>query len=175
LASAYRAFFHGQCGIPGAKELCKARAPPSCKFFFWLAILGRCWTSHKLQRHNLQNCGLCALCDQHQESIGPLIVGCVYAREVWFCLLWKSGRHQLVPTADNTLVDRWLASRKRIIKEDRKGFDSFVLLTAWSLWMERNDRVFGGVLSQPQALVALIFSLGRLWVAAHFSSLARFL
>jgi hypothetical protein len=47
-ASAYRAFFHGQCGLPGAKELSKARASPACKFFFWLAILGRCWTSSRL-------------------------------------------------------------------------------------------------------------------------------
>jgi hypothetical protein len=33
-ASAYRAFFHGHCGIAGAKELSKVRAPPTCKFFF---------------------------------------------------------------------------------------------------------------------------------------------
>jgi hypothetical protein len=68
-ASAYRAFFHGQCSIPGASILCKAKAPPSCKFFVWLSLLGRCWTSERLERHGLPNNGPCALCGQASESI----------------------------------------------------------------------------------------------------------
>jgi hypothetical protein len=36
---------HEQCGIPGTRELCEARVLPSCKFFFWFVLLGRCWTS----------------------------------------------------------------------------------------------------------------------------------
>jgi hypothetical protein len=40
VSSMYHAFLHGQCGIPGAKELTKVRAPPSYKFFVWLALLG---------------------------------------------------------------------------------------------------------------------------------------
>jgi hypothetical protein len=55
-SSAYKAFFLGQCAIPGAKELSKVRAPPSCKFFFRFALLGRCWTSERLQRHCLPAC-----------------------------------------------------------------------------------------------------------------------
>jgi hypothetical protein len=41
-ASAYRAFFHGQCFIPGAQILCKTKAIPRCKFFIWLSLLDRC-------------------------------------------------------------------------------------------------------------------------------------
>jgi hypothetical protein len=50
-SSAYRAFFHGQCSIPGAKELCNVAVPPRFRFFIWLALLDRCWTSARLQRH----------------------------------------------------------------------------------------------------------------------------
>jgi hypothetical protein len=35
-------FGGGQCSIPVAKELSKTRAPPRCKFFMWLVLLGRC-------------------------------------------------------------------------------------------------------------------------------------
>lgn len=42
----YRAFFSGQCRIPGAKELSKTKATPCCKFF-WLALIQRrCWISN---------------------------------------------------------------------------------------------------------------------------------
>jgi hypothetical protein len=50
-AGACWAFFHGQCGIAGAMELSKVRAPPTCKLFILLALLGRSWTSERLQHH----------------------------------------------------------------------------------------------------------------------------
>jgi hypothetical protein len=33
VSSAYHAFFKGRCGIHGAKELSKTKAPPNCNFF----------------------------------------------------------------------------------------------------------------------------------------------
>jgi hypothetical protein len=58
---------------------------------------------------------------------------------------------------------------------DRKGFDTFVRLVAWSLWKESNARVFNAQARQPQPLVELIRSEGRLWVAAGFRDLLLFL
>jgi hypothetical protein len=58
---AYCAFFHGRTYLPGGKALWKTRAPAKCKFFFWLAIYKRCWTSEHLLRHGLPNHGNCAL------------------------------------------------------------------------------------------------------------------
>jgi hypothetical protein len=46
-SSAYRAFFIGQTGILGAKELHKVRVPPVSKIFVWLALLVRCWKSER--------------------------------------------------------------------------------------------------------------------------------
>jgi hypothetical protein len=87
-------------------------------------------SSSKLQRHNLQSSRPCALCAQLPEMTQHLIVGCVYSREVRFIQMQKSGRQQLVPEADNPLVDWWLACLKRIVKANRRGFDTFVLLVA---------------------------------------------
>jgi hypothetical protein len=69
----------------------------------------------------------------------------------------------------------WLACRKGIGKYDRKGFDTFGLLIAWSLWRERNSHMFSALAVQPQALVEQIRGSRRLWLAAGFSGLARFL
>lgn len=90
-SSAYRAFFIGQCGVPGAKELTKTRATPRCKFFFWHVFLGRCWSSERLQRQNLQNNGPCALCSQQPETLQHLLLSCPFSREVWFRLLRTPG------------------------------------------------------------------------------------
>jgi hypothetical protein len=79
---AYRAFFVGQTSILGAKELHKVRAPQVCKFFLWLALLGRWWTSERLQRHSLPNSGVCAFCAQRDETLSHLLLTCVYSREV---------------------------------------------------------------------------------------------
>lgn len=119
LSSAYRILFTEQYSIPGAKELSKTRAPRKAKFFTWLALLGRCWTSDRLQRHNMHNNEACALCSQSPETLKHLMFGCVYSREIWFKLLRTSGHQALMPVGDLKLVDWWLPMRKCIIKQRR--------------------------------------------------------
>jgi hypothetical protein len=58
---AYATMFLGQIDIPGASTLWKSRAPGKCRFFLWLILLGRCWTSERLHHHGLDNDGPCAL------------------------------------------------------------------------------------------------------------------
>jgi hypothetical protein len=85
-SSAYHALFVGQSGIPCMSVLRKARAPPACKFFLWLALLDRCWTSERLQRHNLQNNGPCDLCSQETEMINHHLLQCSFSRDIWFAV-----------------------------------------------------------------------------------------
>jgi hypothetical protein len=110
------AFFIGQCGLPGARVLCKRRASPCSKFIVWLVLLECCWTSDRLQRHSLLNSGSCALCCQHAETIGHLLLSCAYAREIWLKLLHPPVFQLLTPTQDASLADWWLPSRKQVPK-----------------------------------------------------------
>jgi hypothetical protein len=36
----------------------------------------------------------------------------------------------------------WTEARKRVRRVDRKCFDSMVICTAWTIWKQRNARVF---------------------------------
>jgi hypothetical protein len=82
----------------------------AASFFVWLAFLDRCWIFARLQHHNLQNSGFCALCSQSSETMEHLLVSNVYNWEHWFKLLQSS--------------------RKRLHKELHRGFDMFVILVS---------------------------------------------
>lgn len=82
-SSSYKAMFLGQLALLGTKELWKVRASNEYKFFFWLAIQNKCWTSERPARHGLKNNGPCALCGQSDETISHLVLGCVYSRVIW--------------------------------------------------------------------------------------------
>jgi len=97
-SSAYKAFFHGLTLLPGARQLWRASVPPKVKFFAWLALHGRIWTSDRRRRHGLQDDASCALCDQEDETADHLLLGCVFTREVWHRLL-RSFRLPLQPPA----------------------------------------------------------------------------
>jgi hypothetical protein len=81
-----------------------------------------------------------------------MLLGCVYAREVWFRFFRPSGLQHLAPDHDANLPDWWCDSRKRVPKAQRKGFDSMVVLACWGLWKERNRRVFNNAMAQAAQL-----------------------
>lgn len=112
-SSAYRALHFGQSALLGARELWKTRAPNRCRFFFWLVLLNRCWTSERRHRHGLQDQGTCALCSQQDELLDHLLLTCVYSREVWFKVLRRCAWQELAPTNEQTIVQWWLRATGR--------------------------------------------------------------
>ncbi|GJN34056.1 hypothetical protein PR202_gb22693 [Eleusine coracana subsp. coracana] len=165
-SSAYKAFFTGQIAIPGAKELWKTRAPNKCRFFFWTLLHGRCWTAARLYRHGLRDNNICALCSQEAEDIDHLFLSCVYSREFWFKILRRCGWQLLTPMAQDCLVDWWLHNRKRIPKPRRRCFDSITILITWTLWLERNGRVFRNEQRRPATVLNWFWQELRLWKRA---------
>jgi hypothetical protein len=78
--SCYLGLFHGSEVMAGALQVWKSRAPAKCRFFLWLALRNRCWTADRLERRQLPRPSACPFCDQTQESITHLLLGCVLAR-----------------------------------------------------------------------------------------------
>jgi hypothetical protein len=116
---AYNTMFYGQSELQGARYLWKLKAP-EFKFFFWLAMQGRCWTSERLHRHGLASDASCALCSQAEESTDHLLLGCIFTREVWTQLLQPLGWHHVIPAADSVLGNWWVDAWKRIGKPRRR-------------------------------------------------------
>jgi hypothetical protein len=81
--------------------------PHEHKFFLWLAIQDRCWTSDRRRQHGLTSMVDCALCSQAGESIDHLLIGCVFSREVWHRVLSRFDWQLTLPTPV-TLIARLL-------------------------------------------------------------------
>ena len=138
--SAYDALFQGAISFAPYERIWKSWAPPKCQFFMWLVAHRRCWTADRLARRNLPHPARCPLCDQVEEDIQHLLVGCVFARQFWFDLLRQVGLAVLAPQPCDTSFDEWWSKDDQSVTGDmRKGLNSLIILGSWTIWRHRND------------------------------------
>lgn len=140
--SAYAALFAGTTVAPVTSEIWRSRAPYSCKFFAWLVSRNRCWTADRLQRRGLPRPAACPLCDQEQETLQHLLLGCVVAREVWAWALTRWNRLEWMPGAGSQIVHWWTSLH--CPSAVRRDLWKAVILVFWCIWRHRNDVVFNG-------------------------------
>lgn len=76
--------------------------PHKAKLFLWLAIRNRCWTADRLQHRGMPHPKICPLYDQCNETINHLLLGCVFAREIWYHVLQWTGMDRLAPHRDES-------------------------------------------------------------------------
>jgi hypothetical protein len=81
--SVYNAQFFVATQTNMNKLVWKVWAPPKIKFFAWLAIRNRLWTSDRLERRGWDNFGICPLCKQYNETTTHLFLHCQYTKRLW--------------------------------------------------------------------------------------------
>jgi len=102
-----------------------------------------------------------------------LFLGCVFTKQVWLAFLRPLQLLPLMPSGDDDLGEWWLHQRRRVDQASRPLFDSLLLLVAWSVWKDRNCRVFGRPASSVHTVVqAAIVKEGEDWAMARFAPLA---
>ena len=151
----------------------EAWAPPKVKFFTWLAIQNRIWTADRLEKRGWPNCGLCALCRRGQESVDHLFYKCRFSIRLWGLVKdWL----QLVSIDTSSWhlsgnIEEWWVGLSDTSIPNRKAMASLTMLVAWSIWNERNARVFRQKSAPPTVLLTNIKKEATLWVAAGASKL----
>ena len=111
----------------------------------WLVAHNRCWTADRLARRGLPHPDRCLLCDQEEENIQHLHIGCVFARQFWYDILHSIGLATLAPQPVDSSFDAWWDKAVLTVSGDaRKGLNSLIILGAWTIWKHRNDCVFNG-------------------------------
>ena len=106
-------------------------------------------------------------CDQQEETIHHLLVGCVFSRDFWFSLLLHFGFASLAPQPTDQSFDEWWRKVDNSASGDlRKGLNSLVILGAWSIWRHRNERVFNGAAPNVNMVLALAREEAHWWSLA---------
>jgi hypothetical protein len=161
-ASAYRAFFLGQNAVPEAKELSKTKAPPKYKFFIWLVLMGHRWTSSiifgtaahvhfALRRKNQSSTSCSAVYTLERCGSGSCAL--------LVCNISPPCRMQPSQIGGASAGKGCLSNCERI-------FDTFVVLTSWCIWRERNNRVFNSAMRHAAQLASWIMDEEKCWKVA---------
>lgn len=162
--SAYVARFMGLEVSPTASFTWQSRAPLQCRFFAWLVIKNRCWTSDRLARRGLPHQDSCPLCNQQDETIQHLLIDCVFARQVWHWMGQVTARVEFEPRQNETL-GQW-CSRQDGSATNRKATRAKCLLGMWMIWKHWKDIVFNGASPSLSRTVRWIREEGRIWTKA---------
>jgi hypothetical protein len=132
--AAYDGLFIGSTMAQYWELIWKTWSPPKCKFFLWLADLGRCWTADRLQKRSLSHPDKCVLCDQDQETIDHILVGCVFARSFWFQMLGQVNLSGFAPKVGEAKTMKWWSRISEQLQGiAKKGLNSLITLGLWTL------------------------------------------
>ena len=126
----------------------------------------------RLAKRNLPHPEACPFCDQEEETINHLLIGCVFAREVWTICLQQLGLLHLAPQPTAVCFSGWW--RKTVAaapKEARKGLNSLIILVAWEVWKHCNACVFEKKRPSVQDVLRSVSMEGDLWCSAGASRL----
>ena len=98
----------------------------------WLAIRNRCWTADRLQKRGLPHPERCPPCDQEEEMAQHIHTSYVFARQYWYAVLQPLNMVRLTPTRSVAFADWWMRAEKKLLKQHRKGFNTYCILGAWT-------------------------------------------
>ena len=93
---------------------------------------------------------------------------------MWFAVLEMVRLQEVAPGLnDTTFADWWLQAVQRIPRGCHKGFNSLVILVAWSLWKLRNGCVFDGASPILDSILRTVDEEAKLWCMAGAKGLRR--
>jgi hypothetical protein len=109
-ASAYDAQFLGVIPQFHASTIWQAKSEPKCRFFAWLALLGKAPTTDNLIKKNWPCDPCCALCYSLPKTADHLLTECNFTEAVWDKVALHFQVHPAIHQFQRGNIMNWIAS-----------------------------------------------------------------
>lgn len=137
-------------------KLWKGLVPFRIEVFFWLVLMGKVNTKVKLASHNIipLTDTSCSLCNSKPEEVSHLILHCPFAQSLWgwWCNIW--GLSWVWPSSIELAFTQWNFPHKN--KLFQKIWRASFQVIIWSLWKERNSRIFNNTSNPIQEVQNMV-------------------
>ncbi|XP_023640369.1 uncharacterized protein LOC111831086 [Capsella rubella] len=127
---------------------------PKHSFILWLSCLDRLPTLSRLRKWGILEDDTCYLCEIYFETRDHLFLTCPYSYD-----LWRWGLEKLqIPFAGFNNWDRFLMWLKATSNDPKMAPLKLLLAQAviYSLWHERNARIYTGIRTPVEALFPIL-------------------
>jgi hypothetical protein len=156
------------------KAVWNYRSLPKVDLFIWTLAHKSIPTGENLKRRGWEGPFRCPLFRQEEETTDHLLLNCNYSKEVWKQMI---GPHLITrfPTDVTSLLLQWdsmgpFADKKK--NQTHWIWGLLPKLALWSLWLERNHRIFRDNLLREDRLVTKIqVTMGEM--ATHLSPIVK--
>nr|CCA66180.1 hypothetical protein [Beta vulgaris subsp. vulgaris] len=149
------------------KGVWRGLVPHRIEVFVWIALLGKINSRHKLAAFGIisEEEDICPLCDEGSETSDHLLLHCVEAQKLWAWWLdiWKV--KWVFPSSLLDAFSQWKCIKKKSNFFKKVWAASFFVII-WTIWKERNLRIFHNSSSNAMNLQDLVLLRLGWWIGA---------
>jgi hypothetical protein len=123
------------------KAIWRVKAPRRLAFFMWTTVWGKILTCDNLMQRGYSMAGWCCMCGEGCETGDLLLIHCALTLNLWHSVLRSFGVLWVFP---NRVVDLLYGWHNWFGKHDTVVWNLVPLCLMWTIWRERNRRIFEG-------------------------------
>ncbi|XP_048503205.1 uncharacterized protein LOC125498918 [Beta vulgaris subsp. vulgaris] len=146
------------------KSLWKGLVPHRIDIFVWFALMGKLNTKGKLVRLSIipPSEASCSFCKQHIEDEEHLFIHCELSRKLWYWwfALWDIS--WVLPRSLKDLFLQWNNCHADCFF--KKVWKATFCIILWTLWKERNARVFSNIVCSDKQLQDMVLLRLCWWI-----------
>lgn len=146
------------------KGVWRGLVPHRIEVFVWSALLERINSRQKLAHLGIiptEN-DVCVLCSQASESSNHLLLHCIVAQQLWCWWLEMWGIKWVFPANLKVTFEQWQSPLKSPFF--KKVWHTCFFVIVWTIWKERNARIFEGSSSSVKFLQDMILLRIGWWI-----------
>ncbi|CAJ2645584.1 unnamed protein product [Trifolium pratense] len=148
--------------IPGQwNKIWRAEVPPKIKNFIWRLCRNCIPTRARLIQKGVNCPDICALCENEQENNLHIFLLCNNAKEIWKSVGWWNTLQTHLQ--HNNIADI-IFSVLQVFNSDQV---SLFMVLLWSIWQQRNDKVWRDKVEPFQHVRARAINLLTYWKGAQ--------